>query len=81
MVIGPAADEHHVAGRELDRRSRILEPQPRPTPYNGVEREFDRARKPQTPRWPGDRPGEYAARRTCPGEVLLQRDYHDPIGV
>jgi hypothetical protein len=25
-VIGPAADERHVTGRELQRRSRIVEP-------------------------------------------------------
>jgi uncharacterized protein YbjT (DUF2867 family) len=72
MVIGPAADERHVAGAELQRRSRIVKPDPRTAPYDGVDRELDSARKTQTPGRSGDRPREDAAGCASPGEVLLQ---------
>jgi uncharacterized protein YbjT (DUF2867 family) len=72
VVIGPAADERHVAGRELERGSRILEPQPRMTSYDGVDRELDGARKTQAPGRLGDRPREDAARCACPGEMFLE---------
>jgi hypothetical protein len=45
MVIWPAADERHVTGGELQRRSRIVKPDPSTTPYDGVDRELDSARK------------------------------------
>ena len=53
-------------------RSRILEPQPRATPYDGVDGELDGARQTQAPRRLGDRPREDAARCPCPREVFLQ---------
>ena len=72
MVVGPATDERHVARCELERRSRIVEPQPRMTPYDGVDRELDSARKTQPPRGLGNRPREDTARCARPREVFLQ---------
>ena len=75
VVVEPAADDRDVARGELERRPRIVKPQPRMTPYDGVHRELDGARKTQAPRGLGDRPREDAARSACPREVFLQ-DVH-----
>ena len=72
MVIGPAADERHVARGELKRRSRLVEPHPRMTPYDCVDRELDSARKTQAPWGLGNRSREDTARCACPYEVFVQ---------
>ena len=46
VVVGAAADERKVAGRELERRVWIVEPQPRASLDNGMHRQRDRAGQP-----------------------------------
>src|SRR5260221_3787420 len=72
VVVGAAADECNVAGRELERGLRIVEPQPRPSLDNGMQRQRDGAGQPQAPRGLGHRPGEDAAGGAGPGQVILQ---------
>lgn len=76
VVVGAAADERHVAGRELKRRVWIVEPQPRPSLDNGMHRQLDGARQPQAPRRLGHRPGKDAAGGASSGKVILQ-NVHD----
>ena len=72
VVVGPAADERHVAGSELERGLRIVEPQPRPSLDNGMHRKLDGAGQPQAPRRLGHRPGKDAAGGASPGKMVLQ---------
>jgi hypothetical protein len=76
VVVRAAADERHVAGGELERGSRVVEPQPRSSLDNGMHRELDGAGQPQAPRRLGHRPGKDAAGRASPGKVILQ-NVHD----
>lgn len=76
VVVGAAADERHVAGRELERRVWIVEPQPRPSLEDGMHRQLDRAGQPQAPRRLCHGPREDAAGGTSPGKVFLQ-NVHD----
>ena len=76
VVVGAAPDERHVAGREFERGLRIVEPQPRPSLDNGMQRQRDGAGQPQAPRRLGHRLGEDAAGGAGPGEVILQ-NVHD----
>jgi hypothetical protein len=76
VVVGAAADERHVAGRELERRVWIVEPQPRPSLDNGMHRQLDCARQPQAPWRLRDRPGKDAAGGASSVEVILQ-NVHD----
>jgi hypothetical protein len=76
VVVGAAPDERHVAGRELERGLRIVEPQPRPSLDNGMHRQLDGAGQPQPPRRLGHRPGKDAAGGASPGKVILQ-NVHD----
>jgi uncharacterized protein YbjT (DUF2867 family) len=72
VVVGAAADERKVAGRELERRVWVVEPQPRPSLDDGMYRQRDDAWQPQSPRRLGHRPGKHAARGASDGEVILQ---------
>ena len=76
VVVGAAADERHLAVRELERGLRIVEPQPRPSLDNGMHRQLDGAGQPQAPRRLGHRPGKNAAGGASPGKVILQ-NVHD----
>jgi uncharacterized protein YbjT (DUF2867 family) len=76
VVVGAAADERHVTGRELERGLRIVEPQPRPSLDDGMHRQLDGAGQPQAPRRLGHRPGKDAAGGARPGKVILQ-NVHD----
>jgi len=76
VVVRAASDERNVAGRELERLVRIVEPQPRPAPDNGMHRQLDGARQQQAPRRLGHRPGKDAAGGASPGQVILQ-NVHD----
>jgi hypothetical protein len=79
VVVGAAADERHVAGRELERRVWIVEPQPRPSLDNGMHRQLDGARQPQAPRRLGHRPGKDATGGASPGEVVLQNVHNTSV--
>ena len=46
VVIGAAADQRDVAGRELERRAGIVEPQPRPSLDHGMHRQRHGAGQP-----------------------------------
>jgi hypothetical protein len=72
VVVGATPDERHVAGSELERRVRIVEPQPRPSLNNGMHRQLDVAGQPQPPRRLGYRPGKDATGGASPGKVILQ---------
>jgi hypothetical protein len=76
VVVGAAPDERQLAGSELERRVRIVEPQPRPSLNNGMHRQLDGAGQPQPPRRVGHRPGKDAAGGTSPGQAILQ-NVHD----
>ena len=73
VVVGAAPDERQVAGSELERRLRIVEPQPGPSLHNGMHRQLDGARQPQPPRRLGHRPGKDAAGGASPRKVILQK--------
>ena len=72
VVVRAAADERKFTGGELERRVRIVEPQPRPSLDNGMHRQLDGAGQPQAPGRLGDRPGKDAAGGASDGEVILQ---------
>jgi hypothetical protein len=73
VVVGTAADECHVAGRELEWALWIIEPQPCSPSDDSMDRELDGARQSQSPRGPGHRPGEDGAGGTRPREVILEQ--------
>ena len=74
IVIGAPADKRHVARRELHRALRVVvEPQPPPPPYDGMNRELDRAPQPQPPGGRGHRSSENSARSARSREVVVQQ--------
>jgi hypothetical protein len=72
VVIGSATDDCELAGCQLERRLRIVKPQPGAPLDDGVHSQLDSARQSQSPRGPGHRPGEDAAGSVRPREVILQ---------
>ena len=61
VVVRPAPHERQLSGCQFDRGPRIVEPEPRASLDDSVQRELNGPRQPQSPRRRGHRPGKDAA--------------------